>query len=529
MSEYPPGQMPTNGYHGWYRDHEGVDRQRVSELIKKVKGDTTYLDKWKLRQVAEGMAVRDDLVLAVKAMGRPSQQPRGEWSRADKDKINDICATAMGAAKERDGATTGTAHHDLTERIDRGEPLESVVRGLPGDVAMTVRAYSALLSLNGWEVVEIERTVDCPELAVRGSFDRVFRIASIPGPWLCQHGHTHEDASQVIGDVKSEKDPTLNGLHIGPQLGIYSRAPRMWIPSGEWAPLVRDGKPVTRADGSEVQVMLGEYVPTPCVRQDVGVVVHVGDGRAVPLFIDLDRGWKAAVRAREQAEDEKIAARKLGAAGAFFAPMKVIEPAPASLLVEQAVATRPGDPFRPGPGLAGMTLSTVGAPPAETGDTRTTTITATFDGARPVPAADVAPEGTRHAATTNNGVKVDEIAVRGADGLVRWEPATAPVTTVGDTVSVGGIEFTKIAEDPTPGPGEPGTPLFRMLIDEIWKATTVERLGELWQLGQDNGVKWVGPVEMAGAARQRQITCVQRALHSTAGKCACGWTFPQLP
>ena len=228
--------MPTGGRWGWYRDHNGDEWQRVSTMIKKVETDTYNLEQWKLRQVAEGLAIRDDLVLSVKAMGR--LDPLLGWSKADKTKLNGLTRDAMNAAKQADGARKGTALHDLTERLDRGEDIESVVRGLPAGPATILRAYDFLRKANGWRTVEIERTVVCDELEVAGTFDRIELIpglAALLGPGTCQYGHLEGDHAAmgvlelpVIMDVKSEAQPWLNGLHIGPQLGIYSRAKRMW-------------------------------------------------------------------------------------------------------------------------------------------------------------------------------------------------------------------------------------------------------------------------------------------------------------
>jgi hypothetical protein len=158
------GPMPTAGRWGWYRDHEGNEFRRVSTLIKKVETDTYNLDQWKLRQVAEGLAIRDDLVFAVKAMGRPD--PLTGWTRDQKQEINRIAKAAAEAAKTRDGAKVGTGFHTLTERLDRGEPVEQVAAGLPAAAAETVRAYDFLRRENGWQTVEIERTVVCDELEV---------------------------------------------------------------------------------------------------------------------------------------------------------------------------------------------------------------------------------------------------------------------------------------------------------------------------------------------------------------------------
>jgi hypothetical protein len=317
------GSMPTTGRWGWYKDHEGNEFQRVSSLIKKVETDTYNLDLWKQRQVAVGMSRRDDLVVAVKAM---KAGPKG-WTKEERKTLDGIAEKASEAAKDSDGGVVGTALHLLTERLDRGEDLESVVKGLPAGPAQSIRAYEFLVRANGWQTIEVERTVVNDILDVSGTFDRVTFVpglAEMMGPGMCQHGHDHQRALPVIMDVKSEKDPTLNGLHIATQLAIYSRSHRMWLPTPE-------------------------YVPAPCVRQDVGIVVHLDrEGDAVPYFVNLNEGWEAALAARAQSDREARSKRKLGAAGAWFAVMPGIKrPAPAQLLSEQAVAADYANPSRP--------------------------------------------------------------------------------------------------------------------------------------------------------------------------------------
>jgi hypothetical protein len=476
------GPMPTAGRWGWYRDHEGSEYRRASTLVKEVETDNYNLEKWKLRQVAEGFAIRDDLVLSVKAMGRP-EDPLVGWSQDEKRKLDGITSDAMQAAKQRDGARSGTAYHDLTERIDRGEPIDSAVRGLPAPVAIALRAYAFLRRENGWVNIETERTVVCDDLEVAGTFDRVDLIpglAALLGPGTCQHGHPEGQHNAdipglagelpVIVDVKTEKDPTLNGLHIGPQLAIYSRAKRMWRAIGGVVPLLdASGNPKTyERSGDPILIPAGEYVPAPCVRQDVGVVVHVYDGDAVPYFLNLTEGWDAAQAAYAQAERKARAKRKLGTPGAWFALVPGIKrPPAAAMLVEQTAAANPAG----------------GA----------------------------------------------QVAVRGADGLVRWEPA--PVEPpIGTQTEVAGVGFTKVDTMENVAERGPLDAVDRQAIESIWSAADTDGLRRIWDIYTKTvGRSWGGRVAEAGEARRRQVECVQRALHTMGTtKCACGWT-PGIP
>src|ERR1700755_999102 len=135
--------MPNTGRWGWCKDHEGRGFQRATSLIKKVETDREGLDRWFRYTVAIGMAVRPDLVLAVKAIGAP-----GELGYT-KEQTSDLAAIAEKALEAgqqgHDGGVKGTAVHTLTERVDRGEDLEQVCAGLPAAYSVAIRNYRALL------------------------------------------------------------------------------------------------------------------------------------------------------------------------------------------------------------------------------------------------------------------------------------------------------------------------------------------------------------------------------------------------
>jgi hypothetical protein len=521
------GAMPTTGRWGWYQDHDGAIYRRTSTLVKEVETDNHNLDKWKQRQVLIGAARRGDLVTAVKAMGAPD--PMTGWTRDQKKLLDELVDKAGEAAKDTDGAITGTAVHTMTERIDRGEPVAQVAEGLPAAVAQGLRSYAALRELNGWRSVEIERTVVLDQLEVAGTFDRVDylpELAALLGPGVCQHGDECPDVGlhggdlPVIVDVKTEKDPTLNGLHIGPQLAIYSRARRMWRPTGGAHPLMRNGEVVRYPSGDVIMVPNGEYVPAPCVRQDVAVVVHVFNGDANPLLLNLAEGWGAAVAAHEQMQRKTRAKRKVGAAGAWFAPLPTKRPSRLTSFVETAAAARYADPNRPAAGEVGEQVTV--------GGVDFTRKVAAADAGTVATAQPISDGSTRYSvdvvegAPTPDGWKTHEaagpvraeVAVRDpATGIVTWKPDPAPTTA---------------PPAPATEPVDELAETRKQLIAAIWQARTVDALAILWKMAQDRGVHWSGAVAMAGDSRRRQIECGQRALHAGSGKCACGWMAGQV-
>jgi len=268
--------------------------------------DSYHLGEWKKRCVLVGAAMREDLRLGAQAIGP------APWSKEDKDTLSSLAYKALEVGKGEDGATLGTAMHTATERVDAGEDVLEVAKAFPAVYRRSLQAYEHLVRANGWEVVEIERTVRMSELDVAGTFDRVYRI---PGYGL------------VIGDVKTEGSPLLNLEKIGAQLGGYANGDAVW-------------SPVMMAWVSIEKLLAGS------INRDVAVLVHVRDGEAVPYLLDIRKGYAAARSAAAKRDQSKSAKIALGSAGCWAAPMPVKLPAPAELLTAEAVRADYANPAR---------------------------------------------------------------------------------------------------------------------------------------------------------------------------------------
>jgi hypothetical protein len=526
--------MPTDGRWGWYRDHLGEEKQRMSKLLEHCDTDRFYLDRYKTGQIVVGMAARDDLVIAAKALGRPGVLG---YTRTQKDTIYDLAKKASEAAKDMDGAITGSAIHTLTERVDRGEPVADVVAGLPFPWNTSILAYAKLRELNGWRSIEIERTVEIEELDVRGSFDRIDFVPGLAtrlGAGTCQYGHAvgdhviavaYDSELPVVVDVKTEEYPWKNGMHIAPQLAGYSRARKMWLPAGEHKPAA--------------------YVPMPCVRQDVAIVVHVRDGDAVPYFVNLAEGWETVLRAAAQRDAVRRAKRDLGVVGAWFAPVPgVVRPRVAEIATDMAVINNAAKAAaEAGAGAVLATLPPAGNP-----------VDAAFGTPPPItdttqlhPAYVMEAGGPDHYAAGLGQLLVDACTRGDVNTIERI--AADPYLPGDDLDHARGAlaalrapapmpPLQQILTGPLPGAIATADDVARTaerienehqqwLVDQIWRADTRDDLARLYAGEEQIGfpVRWAGPVKMAGEARLRIIECAQRALHNpaTTAKCACGW------
>lgn len=230
--------------------------------------DTYNLSKWQQRMVALGLADRPDLLLSVGA------------HRDDKAALNRICEDAQEAAKAHAAATTGTALHLLTERMDRGLDVGVVPEAYVADLAAYATATQDL------EAVHIEAFCVQDWLKVGGTPDRVVRYKG----------------QRYIADLKTGS--IEHGyLKIAAQLAMYARSNLYDVASRE--------RSRHEADTQR------------------GIIIHLpaGTGTCTLYWIDLLEGWEVVKVARAVREKRSLSFSKLlTGLGAVEPPAPVAPP-----------------------------------------------------------------------------------------------------------------------------------------------------------------------------------------------------------
>lgn len=215
--------------------------------------DTYNLSRWQQRMVALGLAERRDLALAVAA------------HRDDKAALNRICEDAQEAAKAHASATTGTALHSLTERVDRGLDLGTVPEEYVPDIEAYQRATVALTPL------AIEQFSVQDMLKIGGTPDRVVRY----------------NGKRYIADLKTGSIE-WGYLKIAAQLAVYARS-------------------------TPYDVVTGERLAPHGAELDRGIIVHLpaGTGTCTLYWVDLLAGWEAVKVCRQVREQRALKHRDI--------------------------------------------------------------------------------------------------------------------------------------------------------------------------------------------------------------------------
>ncbi|MFY1688193.1 hypothetical protein [Plantactinospora sp. WMMB782] len=227
--------------------------------------DKSALGRYDKRNVLLGATKAPELV--AEAQWLDPEDP------ADKKRLNEIAEKLVSLSGADAKREKGSDLHEMSEYVDRGEPLPEAIRrkGRPltpvteADVADMAAYKLATIDL---EVQHIERLVVCDELRVAGTPDRVIYYHG-PGP----------DGLVIDGNLIADlKTGTLEygALKMAIQLAIYAR--------GEFY----DSETMTRS-------------PMPEIRRDWGIIINLppGSETAELHWLDLSVGWDAALLARD--------------------------------------------------------------------------------------------------------------------------------------------------------------------------------------------------------------------------------------
>lgn len=227
--------------------------------------DTSALQKWGKRMVLVG-ATKSPQIVAEAAPLEPTDPE-------DKKRLNYLAEQLVKVAGAHVKREKGTHLHDLTEYVDRGEPLPECSEQDRADMA----AYM-LATLDIGEVVEAERLVVVDEMKVAGTPDRI-RHYDGPGPGAFvtdKQKAAHEPgyfpdwiSGNLIDDTKTGSID-YGQLKMAMQLAMYSRGQFY-----DWRTQQRS--------------------PLPEVNQRWGRIIHLpaGSGTCQVHWIDLTVGWQA--------------------------------------------------------------------------------------------------------------------------------------------------------------------------------------------------------------------------------------------
>lgn len=207
--------------------------------------DKYNLQKWQQRQVAAGIAQRQDLQLRAATLGLQPSDPSAvkQW-RKDMDEVTQA---ATEAAQAHAAANIGTSIHALAEQIDRGQQVGVV----PEQYKPHLDAYRE--ATEGFQPELIERFTVNDMYKIGGTPDRITRI---PG---------HDKL--VVADIKTG-NIEFGVLKMAMQLAVYSRSQMYNIETGE-------------------RTSLGDIDP------DWGLIIGLSatTGKCQLHWIDIATGW----------------------------------------------------------------------------------------------------------------------------------------------------------------------------------------------------------------------------------------------
>jgi hypothetical protein len=247
---------------------------RTTTFIDCIEDKSTLMD-WGKRMVLVGAARRPDLVERARLLDPEVKE--------DKASLNSLAESLTDSSGANDKSRRGTYLHDLTEYVDRGEPLPAGISGEDLDDMAAYMATTAVL-----KVIAVEQFVVVPELSVGGTFDRLSYYEG-PGP------DGKPIAGNFITDTKTGS-VEYGKLKMASQLAVYSRG--VLYDHTRFPVDASDKKAFATWKKTEFtsEQAAQAYSPLPPVNQDWGIIVHLpaGTGECNLYWVDLNIGWALA-------------------------------------------------------------------------------------------------------------------------------------------------------------------------------------------------------------------------------------------
>lgn len=241
---------------------------RTSNLI------SAYVDQRALmiheeHRIFEGLQERPDLYAQLAVLQRDPETGKLPYKAA-----REIAETALVAAKANAASVLGTAYHTALE-----------VRVKTGRLIGTEEIRDGILALE--RMMRDRLLVPVPSLAERIVVNTKVQCA---GQFdLPLQDYSRDDVPLLMADLKTKKKDFWGVLEQRAQLAVYAHADAMW------------------------DERLQCYVEVPPFDLKRGVLLHVPQGRAETamevqlLNLDLEAGWKTALRCREVINDRAAA------------------------------------------------------------------------------------------------------------------------------------------------------------------------------------------------------------------------------
>jgi hypothetical protein len=250
VDDYETPQKPdfrrANGAPMVIIDGKNVRLSRPSSWGK-VLDDENALTNWKIDRACEGVA------------NDPALQARfAAVKEGDRQEFKKLRELAINAGRGDRAADIGTALHAMSERWE--DPADDFKP--PELYAKSLRVYSETLETFGLVSDMMEYTVVSRKWGAAGTADRLYRTTK---PLMTPDGEMHPAGTLFVGDLKTgaKLDFSLPGYTV--QMAIY-------------------------ADGELYDVVSDEFLPTPPINRDWGILVHLPAGETYCQIIWCDLG-----------------------------------------------------------------------------------------------------------------------------------------------------------------------------------------------------------------------------------------------